>query len=277
MEDALFNLRFAAKQLARQAKKCEKQAKKDGVNCKKAVERGDIDGAKNHAQSAIEHKNEARARLRLSSRIDATAARVDTTVKMKYVTKIATFVHRIDAAARTMDVEKIASAMDECEQQFESLDLEYMDSSTETTPVNDQIEELIRQVADEHSLELRLAALGARYYYHDCCCCLVGDKWPYESLRCELLGYAQASGYGQVMTVPTGAGSTHHESSFCGDCRLWTSLPRRLSRFGLCMLRFSNTCTPACAWGSRSPRSRRILRVSLPYNTCAYRTTPARR
>lgn len=49
------------------------------------MEKGNRDGAAIHAQNAIRQKNEALNYLRLSSRIDAVAARVNTAAKTKMV------------------------------------------------------------------------------------------------------------------------------------------------------------------------------------------------
>jgi len=87
MENHLFNLRYTAKQLARAAKKSEKSGSDNKLKCKKAMEVGNMDGARIYAESAIRDKNQALNYLRLSSRIDAVAQRVNTAVKMKSLTK----------------------------------------------------------------------------------------------------------------------------------------------------------------------------------------------
>merc|ERR1712176_348741 len=60
----------------------------------------------------------------------------------------------------SMDIQKISTLMDKFEQQFEDLDVktQYMDgvmnSTTATTTPVDQVDNLIKQVADENNLEL---------------------------------------------------------------------------------------------------------------------------
>ena len=56
--DQIFNLKFTAKQLARTATKCEKEEKALKQKVKKAIEKGNIEGAKIYAQDSIRKKNE---------------------------------------------------------------------------------------------------------------------------------------------------------------------------------------------------------------------------
>lgn len=99
--------------------------------------------------------------LRLSSRIDAVAQRVNTAVKMNSLTKdMSGIVKSMDAVMKTMNVEKITSVMDKFESQFENLDLTTgvmegsMLSSTAQAMPESQVESLMQQVADEHGLEI---------------------------------------------------------------------------------------------------------------------------
>jgi division protein CdvB (Snf7/Vps24/ESCRT-III family) len=55
----------------------------------KAIEKGNVEGARIYAQNAIREKNQALNLLRLSSRIDAVAARVQSAIQMKQVRRVA--------------------------------------------------------------------------------------------------------------------------------------------------------------------------------------------
>ncbi len=104
----MFNLRYSAKSLASEAKKSEKNAGANKLKCKKAMEQGNMEGARIFAESAIRDKNTALNYLRLSSRIDAVAQRVNTAVKMQTLTKdMSGIVKSMDSVMQTMDVEKI--------------------------------------------------------------------------------------------------------------------------------------------------------------------------
>jgi len=87
MEDHLFNLRFTAKSLQRESAKAEKAALAERKKCKVAMEKGNMEGARIYAENAIREKNNALNFLRLASRIDAVASRVNTAIKMNTVTK----------------------------------------------------------------------------------------------------------------------------------------------------------------------------------------------
>lgn len=152
----LFNLKFAAKELERNSKKCEKEEKAEKLKCKKAIQKGNIEGAKIHAENAIRQKNQALNYLRMSARVDAVASRVQTAVTTKRVTQSMTSVVKaMDSAMKSMSLEKISNVMDKFEKQFEDLDVQssYMENTMSSTvtvsiPQND-VDSLMQQVADE--------------------------------------------------------------------------------------------------------------------------------
>eukprot|EP00456_Euglypha_rotunda_P055557 TRINITY_DN4525_c0_g1_i2.p1 TRINITY_DN4525_c0_g1~~TRINITY_DN4525_c0_g1_i2.p1 ORF type:complete len:240 (-),score=57.47 TRINITY_DN4525_c0_g1_i2:95-733(-) len=160
MENYLFNLKFTAKQMAREAKKCEKNSKINQNKCKKAMEKGNTDGARIYAENSIRDKNQALNYLRLSSRIDAVSQRVQTAISMKSLTtSMSGTVKSMDSVMKTMNVEKISKVMEKFEKQFEDLDIAsgFMENSisqsTAVTTPESEVEGLMKQVADEHGLE----------------------------------------------------------------------------------------------------------------------------
>ena len=85
MEKHLFNLKFAAKELERSSKKCDKEEKAEKLKLKKAIEKGNMEVretktntngetnpfvqvAKIHAENAIRQKNQSLNFLRMSAR-----------------------------------------------------------------------------------------------------------------------------------------------------------------------------------------------------------------
>lgn len=160
--DQVFNLKLTAKQLERQSKKCEKEEKAERGRVKKAIEKGNMEGAQIYAQNAIRKKNEQLNYLRLASRLDAVVSRLDTQAKMNLVNKnMVGIVKSLDSALKSNNLEQISATMDTFEKQFESLDMrtEYlekaMSNATAITTPAEQVQELMQQVADEHSLELQ--------------------------------------------------------------------------------------------------------------------------
>mmetsp|Transcript_8538 Transcript_8538/g.11530 ORF Transcript_8538/g.11530 Transcript_8538/m.11530 type:complete len:207 (-) Transcript_8538:133-753(-) len=159
MEDQLFNLKYTSKQLQRQGKKNEKDIAKEKLKLKKAIEQGNKEGASIYAENTIRLKNQSLNYLRLSSRIDAVAARVETAIRMRQVTKsMASICNGMDKAMKSMNIEQMTMIMDKFEKQFEDLDVQsqYMEESmgqtTALSTPHEEVQALIGQVADEHGL-----------------------------------------------------------------------------------------------------------------------------
>jgi len=161
LENQLFQLKFTAKQLQRLSKKCEKEEKEEKAKIKKALEKDNADGARIHAQNAIRQKNNAQNYLRLSSRVDAVSSRLESAIKMQQVTKsMGSVVKGMDKVLASMNVDQITKVMDKFEQSFEDMDVrsEYveqaMNSSTTAAMPEEQVDELMQMVADEHGLKM---------------------------------------------------------------------------------------------------------------------------
>ncbi|KAI4168789.1 MAG: hypothetical protein LQ343_006112 [Gyalolechia ehrenbergii] len=162
LEKSLFNLKFTAKQLNRQAAKAGRDESTEKNKLKKAIQQNHPDIAKIYAQNAIRKQNERLNLLRLGSRIDAVASRVQTAVTMRQVTgSMMGVVKGMDGAMKAMDLEKISAVMDKFESQFEDLDVAsgyYENATSSATAVGtpqDDVDRLIGQVADEAGVELQ--------------------------------------------------------------------------------------------------------------------------
>merc|ERR1711874_225885 len=161
MEDTLFQLKFCSKQLARLSKKAEKEQKQQEAQVKKALEKGNPEVARIYAENAVRKKNESINYLRMSGKIDAVSSRVQSAVTMKGVAKnMGTVTKALDKAINSMELQKISEVMDKFESQFEDLDVrtsvmvDAMGSATTTTTPENQVEALMKQVADENGLEI---------------------------------------------------------------------------------------------------------------------------
>ncbi|XP_023319991.1 charged multivesicular body protein 1b [Eurytemora carolleeae] len=168
MEKNLFNLKFAAKELERSSKKCDKEEKVEKLKLKKAIEKGNMEVAKIHAENAIRQKNQSLNFLRMSARVDATASRVQSAVTTRKVTKsMEGVVKGMSAAMKSMNLEKISTLMDKFEKEFEDLDVQTsvmegaMSQTTATSIPQDAVENLMKQAADEAGLELNMELPGA--------------------------------------------------------------------------------------------------------------------
>lgn len=163
MEKSLFDLRFAAKTMERSAKKCDKDEIAEKGKLKKAIQKGNLEGAKIHAENSIRQKNQSLLYRRMSARIDAVSARVQTAITMKQVTSsMSSVVKAMESALKSMNLEKVAHLMERFETQFENLDVqtqvmdETMQASTTLTTPQNQVDSLMQEVADEAGLELNM-------------------------------------------------------------------------------------------------------------------------
>lgn len=167
--ETLFNMKFASKQLSRMSKKCEKKEAAMKKKTADALRKGNTAVAKEYASSAIREKGQALSLLKLSSRLDAVAARVETAIRMNNLTKaMGSIVSGMDSVLETMDITKLAKVTERFETQFDTLDVRsgYMedaiDSTTALSTPDDQVQSLMQEVAAQNGLEIavEMDALG---------------------------------------------------------------------------------------------------------------------
>jgi charged multivesicular body protein 1 len=169
LQNLLFNMKFTSKQLEKSSKKAEKDADKEKLNIKKALEKGNMEAAKIYAENSIRKHNESLNFLRLSSKVDAAASRIDTAVKMQSVSKVmASTVKGMEKVLQAMDPMKIAAVMDQFEQQVGSMDVSlgtmesaFSNTQASTVPTS-EVDALLGQIAEEHNIETRTAITGAQ-------------------------------------------------------------------------------------------------------------------
>uniref|UniRef100_A0A3P8ZIV7 Charged multivesicular body protein 1B n=1 Tax=Esox lucius TaxID=8010 RepID=A0A3P8ZIV7_ESOLU len=154
---------FAAKELQRNSQRCDKEERTEKAKVKKAIQKGNMEVARIHAENAIRQKNQSINFLRMSARVDAVAARVQTAVTMNQVTKsMAGVVKSMDATLKSMNLEKISALMEKFEHQFETLDVQTaqmedtMATTTTLTTPQTEVDQLMHQMADEAGLDLTL-------------------------------------------------------------------------------------------------------------------------
>lgn len=154
-------LSFTAKQLEKLAKKAEKDSKAEQAKVKKALQQKNVECARVYAENAIRKKNEGVNWLRMASRVDAVASKVQTAVTMKGVTKnMAQVTKALDKALSAMDLQKVSAVMDRFEQQVQNLDVhtsvmeDSVSSATTLTTPQEQVDSLIVQIAEENGLEV---------------------------------------------------------------------------------------------------------------------------
>ncbi|KAJ6250987.1 charged multivesicular body protein 1b [Anaeramoeba flamelloides] len=156
----LFQLKFTSKSLSRQSRKCEKEQKKQIRLMKKAIQKGNQEGARIYAENSIRQKNQAMSLLKLSSRIDGVASKIQTALTMKKLTRsMKGVVGNMSKAMEQMNLVEMTSVMDKFEEQFDDLGImsetmgESMDQSISTP--NEEVDLLIQQVSEEHGLSIQ--------------------------------------------------------------------------------------------------------------------------
>jgi division protein CdvB (Snf7/Vps24/ESCRT-III family) len=76
-----------------------------------AIQKGNMEGAKIHAENSIRQKNQALNYRRMSARIDAVASRVQTAMTTRQVTQsMAGVVKAMESAMKSMNLEKVKIA-----------------------------------------------------------------------------------------------------------------------------------------------------------------------
>lgn len=76
------------KDLERSSKKAEKEEKAEIAKTKKAIQKGNTEVARIHAENAIRQKNQSINFLRMSARVDAVASRVQTALTTRKVSLV---------------------------------------------------------------------------------------------------------------------------------------------------------------------------------------------
>ncbi len=151
LEDDLIQFRLTSKQMQRSAKKCDKNMALAKTKLTKAMKEGNMEGAKIYAQNVIREKNQSLNFLRLGSRIDAVASRLETAIRMQDVNKAMVMtVKGMSNAMKSMQVEQIASTMQDFEKNFEDMDVRsgYMENTmaatTSMTTPPEEVENLMK-------------------------------------------------------------------------------------------------------------------------------------
>lgn len=120
------------------------------------LEKGETQRARIYAQDAIRHKNEAMSMLRMQSRMDAVASRIESSIMMSQMTpQMSKVVKRMGGVLKVMKPEKVGKTMDQFNDLCEGLDIRVagmesgIASATATTMGEDAIDQLMDETAAE--------------------------------------------------------------------------------------------------------------------------------
>merc|ERR1719473_2233124 len=121
------------------------------------MEKGQMEIAKIHAENAIRHKNHYVNMLKLSSRIEAVASRMQSAQRTKEVEKsLGKVVVGMNQTMKSLDLEKTMLTMDKFEDMCTTMDAQLqvmedgmaMGAQASLTPV-EQVDDMLSQIADE--------------------------------------------------------------------------------------------------------------------------------
>ncbi|XP_024532224.1 ESCRT-related protein CHMP1 isoform X5 [Selaginella moellendorffii] len=159
--EQVFHLKLTSKGLVRQAKKCEAEEAKEKLKIKKAMEKGNADGARVYAQNAIRKHAEQLNYLRLASRLDAVVARLASQATSQGVCgALAGIVASLHGALAVGNMQKVSRTMDAFERAFVGVEVQAafvegaMAGSTSLATPEESVSGLMLQVADAHGLEV---------------------------------------------------------------------------------------------------------------------------
>lgn len=167
MTDTMIQLKMTSKQLSRMHLKCEKEETKAKKQVKKAMESKNIEIARVYAENAIRKKSEGLNYLKMSSRVDGVASRMESVVAMQGVTKsMGSVVKGMERAMNSMNLEEMMTTMDKFEDLVGEADVR------EQTAMNafngavgspeEAVDDLLLQVAQEEHMAIEAQLLDAR-------------------------------------------------------------------------------------------------------------------
>lgn len=143
------DLEMSSKSLQRQARKYEKEKKTEELKANKAIERGDEDGARIHAENSISNGHEQMNCLRLASRLDAIVAVCHHTESAGII------VQSLEAAFNSGNLQEFSETMDRVVLQCLIMGLQaaFVKMSMAGSTSEGEVNNLVQQLADGCSLE----------------------------------------------------------------------------------------------------------------------------
>ena len=161
LQDTIFEMRISSKQVAKESQRCEKEERLEKEKAKNYLAKGMIDAARIHAENAIRKKNESLNYLKLSSKMDAVASRIQSAQRTESMTKnFARVIPQMNMALKNMKIENISQTMTDFERCFENLDVatgfinESLNQTTSNSAPREQVDNLLGQIASEHSIQV---------------------------------------------------------------------------------------------------------------------------
>lgn len=161
--ECVFQMRLSVKMLERQSKKAATLAKKKRNLVAAATVKGDEEKARIHGAEAVRLRNESLAYLRMAARIEAVRSVVERmNAEKQLVWQLGAVAKSLEQSMQKMSLTEVSALMDKFRDKEEDLQvLEHtvnsgIDQTTASMAPTDEVDELIRQTADEYSLQLEV-------------------------------------------------------------------------------------------------------------------------
>ncbi len=160
--EEIFNMKFAINQLNRDAKKADKDEKKERQQVRKALERHDESSARVYSASSIRKKKQAFQLRQMAASLGAVVSTLERQATMGNLTSnIASMSRTLDKALSSDRVDDVSQVINKFMTQVEDLEVqsayleETMTGSSATTADVGQVDGLVAQIAAEHQLEFQ--------------------------------------------------------------------------------------------------------------------------
>merc|ERR1712196_438340 len=169
MMEMAFALKLQSKQMQRMAGKAEKQIAAEKKKVAKAVKEGNSEGARLYAENAISQKSQQMNYLRMASKVDATAGKLEQAVAMNQVSaQMVKITQKLQPSMNSMDSTKVGMDMEKFGEVFEELDVRVemtsgaLGGATVNMTPQDQVDSLLQEVGEEHALDVTSMLEGAK-------------------------------------------------------------------------------------------------------------------
>jgi charged multivesicular body protein 1 len=153
-------MRMTSNKVGRQAAKSEKGIAVAKRKAADEMRRGNMDGARIHAESAIRLQSQSISYMRLQSQIDAVASKVkDAELARQVTADLSGVTQSLGMALGTIDTHEVSKVMATFEQQFEDIDVinlhinKSINASTSSTTPQGEVDSLLLQIAESNRLD----------------------------------------------------------------------------------------------------------------------------
>merc|ERR1711865_264270 len=161
MGEMTMNMKIQSRMMNKSAAKCDKNSEKEKLKVKSAMEKGNAETARLYAENAIREKSQAMSHRRLAARLDAVASKLEScNNSMRVAHNLGVITTRLGPSLNAMNIGQISQTMDDFEKVLEDQDVmtdtitSAIDTATSTMTPADAVDDMMKEVADKHNIEI---------------------------------------------------------------------------------------------------------------------------